>query len=221
MIRLNPIDDRGFMSVSALLACAALGLICAGLLSLATAQRRQSQNEMQRFQREEAMRAAIMHLGIEVLSASATRVTIADYTAKVQDVDMKIDLRAESEVAKWPLSQSEALISDVAASKTRLTLPKIKDLLLFDPELSNHDCLRSLFSEKGQASVTKPEVKSNSDLVAVSREGEIWRLKAAAGGQIIEQKVRYLGDPKRTYAVISDEVMSINNMPQCKDLIEP
>jgi len=206
------------MSVGALLMCAALSLICAGLLTTVYMQKKQAEHAMEKLRSDEAIHMAILRFVPNILSSTTPdRVTGSEVIG-----DQRVELRAESEALKWPFSQIDELTDVELASRSHLTLKVIQSLKGKEGALPVNDCFRSLFSDLGQLALSAPVPRFQSLIMnATAKDSEIWRIRAVMGGQVVEQRVRFLGDTNKLFALISQDTYSLGEMPTCTKNISP
>lgn len=214
-------DDDGYASVTALVLCAALSLVCAGVLSMTHVQSKRAARDLKRTADEEAMNTALIRFGMEVMQSSAP-----DRLEKTGSLGEGGDLKltADNEQLKWPLNKAAELSEVQLKHKARLELASLLPVIAAaeDGQRPRNDCVRSLFSSYGYAALEGNVTTGGSVIAqAQARDGQVWRLKALAGAQVEERLVRFTGDSHKPFAVISRETYTLSEMPLCTDLIRP
>ncbi len=225
---MRPSPEGGYASVSAIILCAALSLLCAGVLGLVMAQKKMAQRDFLRAQQTEAVNTALMELGV-LIAAQQGDATISKATSvQVPEGTMTVTVRAEYEGRKWPQKRLvdvedavlSAYVPEDLSKRWRSSESEGKTASTSDDALLD-DCARSLFSPYGQADVKKPLPKGVG-LIAMSagHDGQVWRLRAVLGNRLEERRVRFLGDPKHIFAVVSQSDYALGEMPTCTQLKE-
>ncbi|CAL4869734.1 hypothetical protein MMA231_04026 (plasmid) [Asticcacaulis sp. MM231] len=212
-------DDAGYASVTAIVICAALSMLCAGVLSLVMTQKKQAERALFRAQQDEAINTAILRLGADITRAQGDATIVRDESIVVPGGTIKVALRAEYEGRKWPLAKIAEVDESALAKYT--AIPKSEFLRVYtqhsdDGIAPQFDCLRSLFSKYGYASPDKP-LPEGTGIISVSagHDGQVWRIRASNGSRLQERLVRFLGDPHHLFAVIAEEDISVPVMPNC------
>ena len=209
-------SDGGYASMTAIVLCAALSLMCAGALGLVMAEKKQAQRQVFRAQQLEAINTAVLHLSADIVRAQGDATLTKVETVDVPDGHMTVSLRAEYEGRKWPLVKvsevDEKLLKSYAAMSR-------KDLAVLANGPAKNDCLRSLFSSYGFAD-PQHDLPHGVGLIAMSggHDGQVWRIRAVTGGRLEERLVRFLGDPNHLFAVVSQEDYALGEMPSCTQL---
>ena len=208
--------DAGYASLTAIVLCAALSLICAGTLGLVTAQKRQAQRALFRSQQLEAFNTAILRFSSEVVRAQGDDSLNGVETVDVPGGHMTVTLRAEYEGRKWPLGKIADVDETVLRHYTPLSRSALQSIPSSGDNALRNDCLRSLFSPYGMMDTTHDLPKGTS-LIAMSggHDGQVWRLRAVTGNRVEERLVRFLGDPSHLFAVVSQEDYALGEMPTC------
>lgn len=203
--------EAGYASLTAIILCAALSILCTGMIALATSQARSAKRALYRAQQEEAMNTALLRAGARIaVNAGAATVTRDEAIATPQGT-MTVQVRAEQEARKWPLDQIDKVSPDVLASYTSLSLEALR-------QAQNRDCRRTLFAEAGQTPPDHAFPKPVGLIASGSHDGEMWRLRAVSGNRVVEERVRFLGDPSHIYAVVSHNEKALGESPTCRYL---
>ena len=212
--------EAGYASVAAIVLCAALSLVCAGILAMVQVQKKQAARALFRTQQTEAVNTALLRFGQHIARAQGDGTMVRDEVVEVPGGRVTIALRAEYEGRKWPLARAEEVDELVLGQYLKLEkgaviagLPTALDAAPKD------DCLRSLFSTFGFAD-PKHELPAGSGLIGMSEghDGQVWRLRAITGNRGEERIVRFLGDPNHLFAVVSQEDFALGEMPTCTQL---
>lgn len=217
----KPLRDDGYATLTAIVLCGAAAMLCAGVLSVAAAEKRTEVRRMARVQQDEAFDTAVLQFAAKVASAQDPyRVQGSETVALPDGQGMSVTLTAESESAKWPIGKIKDVAPDVLSRAITLTASQIETgAITSNPYPPHNDCVRSLFSEFGQADPSRDRPTTNSALYASSaKDGQVWRIRAVSGGRVEERRVRFLGDPRRPFATISVENLTLGEMPACTAL---
>ena len=219
LLRRLPPNDDGYASLTAIVLCAALSLMCAGALGLVMAEKKQAQREMFRAQQLEAINTAMLHFSATVIRAQGDATLTGEETVDVPGGHMVVILRAEYEGRKWPLARLAEVDETVLKQTTTITRDDMVAMSGKADTAARNDCLRSLFSIYGNAD-TQHELPHAVGMIAMSggHDGQIWRLRAVTGGRLEERQVRFLGDPNHLFAVVSQEDYALGEMPSCTQL---
>ena len=229
-----PLDpEAGYASATAIILCAALSLLCAGTLSVVLAQKKAAERELFRAQQLEAINTALLQVSAAVAAQEGDATLKKDVSVTVPGGTMTVAARAEYEGRKWPLDQRTEVDEALLAHDLKVGSASFakRSLMGTGPggqergqaqgqDQGLDDCLRSLFSAYGHAD-PKSDLSHGVGLIASSggHDGQVWRLRAVTGNRLEERRVRFLGDPKRLFAVLSQDDMALGAMPTCQDLI--
>lgn len=215
-------SDDGYATLTAIVLCGAAALLCAGILSVAAAEKRSEARRFARVQQDEALDTAVLRFAVKVPDAQEVYQVSGQETVALPDGEnLNINLTAQSDSAKWPITRIKDVAPEVLARATRLTVDQLDATAgtggAYPPR---NDCVRSLFSDFGQADPARDRPSANSALYASSaKDGQVWRIRAVSGGRVEERRVRFLGDPKRPFATLSVENLTLGEMPTCAALI--
>jgi len=205
--------EEGYASLTAVVLCAAVSTLCAGALTLADAQKRDEGYRLERAQQEEAFNTAILEFAVDIAMSQDPYQVSGSKSVATTAGTYQVQLKAQSEYAKWPLEK----ISEVSeVSLAKVTTLSRESLRARD---SRDDCVRSLFSNIGQADPSKDLARGQSTLYgAVAKDGQVWRIRAAIKGHVEERRIRFLGDPAHLFALLSIERGTLGEMPECSQL---
>jgi len=208
-------DDEGYATLTALVLCGAVSILCAGALSLGFADKVRADRELSRLQQQEAMRAAIMAFGADV--AQTTKYSLSGTrTVRSGDSNYAIALSSQLETVKWPIDKIGEVSDAVLAKRTRLGRQDLEKRLRTRPA---DDCVLSLFSDLGQVAPDRDLPREQGALyVSTAKDGEIWRIRAVSGNRVIEQRIRFTGG-EHLFDVISNKTSTLEETPSCADLI--
>ncbi len=209
--------NDGYASLTALILCAAMSILCAGLLSLTWARKQAAEQEFRRLQQQEAINTAVLEFAADVIYSDNQEQVIED---KIVDNpagrSWQVHLVAQSEAMKWPLDRMGDVDKASLAHATGLSYEELADMA----RSGHNDCVRSLFSDLGHADPRKDLPRQSGALyTAAAKDGEVWRIRAVLDGRVEERRVRFLGETSRLFAVVSREDYSLGEMPDCTDLI--
>ncbi len=207
--------DEGYATLTALVLCTAASVLCAGALSLGLADKTREDRSLARLQKEEAMRSAIMAFTADV--AQTTKYSLAGTeTERSGDTTYSITLTSQLESVKWPVDKLSEVSEASLAKRTRLSRDELAYRLHTRPA---DDCVRTLFSDLGQIAPDKDLPTQQGALyVSTAKDGEIWRIRAASGNRVEEQRIRFTGG-EHLFDVISAETSTLGETPSCADLI--
>jgi hypothetical protein len=210
----NRVDD-GYATLTALVLCTAVSVLCAGALSLGFADKAREDRGFAHLQRREAMRSAIMAFTADV--AQSTKYSLSGTeTVRSGDTNYMVTLSSQLESVKWPLDKMGDVGPAGLAKRTRLSGSELADRLRMRP---NDDCVRTLFSDLGQVAPDKDLPTSQGALyVSTAKDGEVWRIRAVSGNRVVEQRIRFTGG-EHLFDVISNETSTLGETPSCADLI--
>jgi hypothetical protein len=207
-------DDEGYAAMTAIILCAALSVICAGVLALSHQERRRAARALDALQTHEALNSALVRFSAQIQAPGAGD--------RLMSSTGDIKLLAENEAVKWPMEKLDEITPVALAHRTRAVT--VEDLHAvargrIEARLKRpvNDCFRRLLSPFGTASPTddRPRGEEAGLLRQAMRDGQVWRLRAAGKGRVREQLVRFTGDPARPYAVVADEEYPLAEMPEC------
>ncbi len=219
-MRRNNKDD-GYATLTAIVLCGAAAMLCAGVLSLAAAEKRGEMRKLERVQQDEAIDTAVLHFAVKVAAAQEPyQVSGHETVDLLAGKSLAVDLTAQSESAKWPIDRIKDVAPEILARATSVSAVQLETAAAGPgPYLPRNDCVRSLFSDLGQADPTHDRPAAASALyVSSAKDGQVWRIRAVSGGRVEERRVRFLGDPKRPFATISVENLTLGEMPACTAL---
>lgn len=210
-------SDGGYASMTAIVLCAALSLMCAAALGLVMAEKKQAQRQMFRAQQLEAINTAVLHFSGDIVRAQGDATLTKIENVDVPSGHMTVALRAEYEGRKWSLTKVGVVDEKLLKSYTALSR---NDFTVLAHGSGKNDCLRSLFSNYGNADPHN-DLPHGVGLIAMAggHDGQVWRIRAITGGRLEERLVRFLGDPNRLFAVVSQEDFALGEMPSCTQLI--
>ena len=211
-----PRNDAGYASLTAIVLCAALSLMCAGALGLVMAEKKQAQRQAFRAQQLEAINTAVLHFSAAIVRAQGDATLTRTDDVEVPGGHMTVALRAEYDGRKWPLAKAGEVDEKVLKAYTAMAR---NDFTGLSHGPGKNDCLRSLFSNYGGADPNH-ELPHGTGLIAMSggHDGQVWRIRAVTGGRLEERQVRFLGDPDHLFAVVSQEDYALGEMPSCTQL---
>lgn len=204
-------SQAGYASLTAIILCAALSLLCTGLITLAMSQARSAKRDFFREQQLEAMNTALLMTGAQIETTAGAATIKMSHTIGTPQGNMTVTVRAEQEARKWPLAKFDVVSADLLKHYTSLD-----DRSLQAPQ--NADCLRTLFSVYGQTAADHDWPQTMGLIASGGHDGEVWRLRAVNGNHMVEETVRFLGDPQHLFAVISREDHALGEMPTCQFL---
>ena len=207
--------DEGYATLTALVLCTAVSVLCVGALSLGFADKTREDRGLARLQQQEAMRAAIMAFMADV--AQSTKYSLnGTQTIRSGDTNYSVTLSSQLESVKWPLDKLDEVGEAQLAKRTRLSG---QDLAARQRIRPNDDCVRTLFSDLGQIAPDKDLPTQQGALyVSTAKDGEVWRIRAVSGNRVLEQRVRFTGG-EHLFDVISNETSTLGETPSCADLI--
>jgi hypothetical protein len=210
-------SEAGYATLTAIVLCAAVSILCAGALTLADSQKRAELGKFHRLQRDEAINSAVMQFASKVASAESRYEVRGSEFIRANGKTYDVKLVAQAEHAKWPLSRISEINSVHLSRATRLNLEQVRE----KAETGAHnDCVDSLFSRVGLIDPSKELPKGRGPrAVSAAKDGQIWRIRAVAGTRVEERRVRFLGDPDHVFALVSVYRTTLGDMPECTDLI--
>lgn len=208
-------SDAGYATLTALVLCSAVSVLCAGALSLGFADKTREDRGLYRLQQREAMHATIMAFAADVAQSTKYNVS-GQQTFKSGDTTYAVSLSSQLETVKWPIDKLGLVGEAFLARHTRLSRAELADRLRYRPD---DDCLRTLFSDTGHIAPDQDLPKGEGALyVSTAKDGEVWRIRAVSGNRVEEQLVRFTGG-EHLYDVISDKTSTLGETPSCADLI--
>jgi hypothetical protein len=207
--------DEGYATLTALVLCGAVSVLCAGALSLGFADKTREDRTLARLQQQEAMRSAIMAFAADV--AQSTKYSLSGTkTLRSGNTNYSVTLSSQLETVKWPLDKMGAVSEAFLARHTRLSRGDLAYRVQTRPD---DDCVRTLFSDLGQVAPDKDLPAQQGALyVSTAKDGEVWRIRAVSGNRVIEQRIRFTGG-EHLFDVISNETSTLGETPSCADLI--
>lgn len=210
-------QERGYATLTAIVLCAAVSILCAGTLILVDSHKKIEARKFEALQREEALNTAVMQFAAD-LAVSEEPFEFRD--TKEVSVGARrygVKLVGQAEYAKWPLEKADEVSEKGLSKATRLSRQEVLALIASG---RRNDCVASLFSSLGQIDPEKERpTKAGILYSSGSKDGQVWRIRAVSGVRLEERRVRFLGDPRRLFAVVSIDRMSLGEMPECADLI--
>ncbi len=210
----NKADD-GYATLTALVLCTAVSVLCAGALALGFADKTREDRGLSRLQQQEAMRSAIMAFSVDI--AQTTKYSLNEtQTVRSGDTNYAVVLSSQLETVKWPIDKIDAVGEEFLAKHTRLSKDALADRLRVRPD---DDCVHSLFSDLGRSPPDRDLPTQQGALyVSTAKDGEVWRVRAVSGNRVIEERVRFTGG-QRLFDVISNQTSTVGETPSCTDLI--
>lgn len=219
--RSDPDGCEGYASLTAMVLCSAVAILCASTLALVTAERRTEARRLARLQLDEVVNTAVLRFVPDVLASTNPFEIKDEKTVNIRSGQaFKVELTAQSEFSKWPIARLAEVDSGALTHAIHLPAERIATLVAESGPALRNDCVRSLFSDLGQADPAHDRPGLNSALYASSaKDGQVWRIRAVSNGRVEERRVRFLGTPDRPFATVSVEHLSLGEMPTCTDLI--
>jgi hypothetical protein len=210
--------EAGYATLTAVVLCAAVSILCAGALSLADSRKRVEAGRLERLQRDEAINSAVMQFAADIIRGDDPFEAHAQKDIAVGGQRFAVSLSGQAEYAKWPLDKAGEVSEKRLAASIRQSR---QDILARITSGKRDDCVASLFSNIGQIDPgrdrpTKAGIVYNSG----SKDGQVWRIRAVTGARVEERRVRFLGDPDHLFALVSVHRTSLGDMPECADLIK-
>jgi len=203
--------EGGYASLTAIILCAALSLLCTGMITLAMSQARSARRALFREQQTEAIHTALLRMGARIAGASGGSTLDETLSLTTPQGDMKVAVRAEQETRKWSRDAVDEVSAERLSAYTSLDAKELQ-------QPQNDDCLRTLFSVYGQTAPDHDWPKPVGLIATGGHDGEVWRMRGVSGNHVIEQTVRFLGDPRHVFAVVSQEDRTVGDMPTCRYL---
>jgi hypothetical protein len=204
--------EAGFATAAAVLITLALSVVAAALMGLAVAELKRARSDLVRLKLQAALDGAQRAAVLPVLQNGKA----ARLAWRLQTPAGEAQMLAEPEAAKLGLAaaaQDSAVISrlgaeDAAAVKERLeALAAAPSRRVAIADLDDaprwRACAGSVLSRYGRASAASlPAAAPPASRDFAWRLGEVWRMRATAGGWSDDRLVRFTGDPRAPVAVI-------------------
>lgn len=215
-------NDGGYATVTAIILCAAISVLCAGILGLTMTEKRQADRQFFQTQQAEAINTAVLDFSTSLVRAQGDATISKDETVSWPGGRLTVKLRAEYEGRKWPIAKAAEIDEAVLAKYTSLPKQELEDAFS-DADANRpvppNDCLRSLFSSYGNTD-PKKAFPQGVGLIASAggHDGQVWRIRATTAGAVEERYVRFTGDSSHLFAVISQETFVRGQMPDCQVL---
>ena len=207
--------DDGYATLTALVLCTAVSVLCVGALSLGFSDKTREDRSLYRLQQREAIRSAIMAFAPDIAQTTKYSLTGSE-TIRSGDTNYAVALSSQLESVKWPLDKMGEVGEAFLAKHTRLSRGELEGRLGAHPA---DDCVRTLFSDQGQIAPTSDLPMGQGALyVSTAKDGEVWRIRAVSGNRVEEQLVRFTGG-EHLYDVISVATSTLGEDPSCADLI--
>ena len=208
-------SDDGYATLTALVLCTAVSVLCVGALSLGFADKTREDKSLYQLQQREAIRSAIMAFAPDI--AQTTKYSLSgNEIIRSGDTNYAVTLSSQLETVKWPLDKMGEVSEAVLVKRIRLSRDELADRLRIRP---NDDCVRTLFSDLGNMAPDKDLPTTRGALyVSTAKDGEIWRIRAVSGNRVMEQRIRFTGG-EHLFDVISNETSTLGETPSCADLI--
>ncbi len=212
---INRRNDEGYATLTALVLCSAVSVLCAGALSLGFADKTREDRSLYRLQQREAMHSAIMAFAADM--AQSTKYSVSGREAiRSGDTTYAVTLSSQLETVKWPIDKLDQVGEAYLARHIRLSRDELAYRLRVRPQ---DDCVRSLFSDQGHIAPDQDLPEGQGALyVSTAKDGEVWRIRAVTGNRVEEELVRFTGG-EHLYNVISDQTSTLGETPSCADLI--
>lgn len=211
--------EDGYATITAIILCAAISFMCAGILGVTLTLKRQSERQLLQIQQTEAVNTAVLEFSTELIRTQGDATFSEEKAVSWSGGRLTVNLRAEYEGRKWPLARLNDLDETVLSKYTTVSkqtfmeeaLSKTKDAI------PREDCLRSLLSPYGNTD-PKKAFPQGAGLIASAggHDGQVWRIRASAANMVKESYVRFIGDSAHLYAVIRQENFAVANMPDCR-----
>ena len=210
--------DAGYSTLTAVVLCAAVSILCAGALTLSDSRKRAEAGRLDRLQGEEAINSAVMQFAADIATGDEPFEARAQKEITVGRNRFAVRLSGQAEYAKWPLERAGEVSEKRLAQSIRRDR---QDLMARIASGKRDDCTASLFSSLGQVDPDRDRpTKAGILFSSGSRDGQVWRIRAVSGGRVEERRVRFLGDPDHLFALVSVYRTSLGEMPECADLIK-
>ncbi len=218
----EPTDESGYATVTAIILCAAISVLCAGLLGLILTTERQAQREMFRAQQSEAINTAVLQFSTELIRAHGDATLTKDEAVTWPGGRLAVKVRAEYEGRKWPIAKAGEIDDTILAKYISVPKQNLLDVLStantsdLPPQ---NDCVRTLFSPFGNASPDKA-LPQGIGLIASAggHDGQVWRVRATTATAVEERYVRFTGDGSHLFAIIKQETFVRGQTPDCQGM---
>ena len=214
--------DDGFATVTAIILCAAISILCVGILTDVMTQKRQAERQLFQLQQSEAINTAVMGFSTELIRAQGDTTLSETTTIRWPGGQTNVKLRAEYEGRKWPASKIGEVDERVLATYTRLSKDELASMLSAQKtpdHMPENDCLRSIISIYGNANPNKELPKGVGVIsVAAGHDGQVWLIRSEAGRVVEERYVRFTGDSAHLFAIISQETFPAFQLPNCQEM---
>lgn len=208
--------DDGYASMLALILCAGLAMMVAASLSLAMQADKLARRQFDQAVRDEALNTALMYASVDTLkSLEPARIQVR-YVVR----GLSVTVSGENEGLKWPLVAAGSVTAVELSQRGTLDISKARSMASAAISrqqaegriltLPADDCFRRLFSPYGQAKPGEPVSTAPR-----SKQAEVWRFRAIAGGQVREVYMRFVGDTHQVYAVLSEDTFPVLQEPTC------
>ncbi|EGF92861.1 hypothetical protein ABI_12990 [Asticcacaulis biprosthecium C19] len=203
--------------MGAIALCAAASLMCAAMLGLASSQKQKGQRDLVQLQQREAINTAVLRFAGQIARAQGEATLAGQEEVAVPGGHVTVQLRAEFEGRKWPMTAIGDVEDMHLTAHTVLTRAQLSGLAT--GVWPKNDCVRTLFSTYGHND-PKQDFPTGVSVITLSggHDGQVWRIRAVSGGRVQERLVRFLGDPDRLFAVVSQEDYALGEMPTCAQL---
>lgn len=210
--------DAGYATLTAVVLCAAVSILCAGALTLSDSRKRAEAGRLDRLQADEAINTAVMQFAADIATGDEPFEARGQKDVTVGRSRFTVRLSGQAEYAKWPLHRAAEVSEKRLAQSIRQNR---QDLMARIASGRRDDCAASLFSNLGQIDPDRDRpTKAGILYHSGSRDGQVWRIRAVSGARVEERRVRFLGDPDHLFALVSVYRTSLGEMPECADLIK-
>jgi type II secretory pathway pseudopilin PulG len=208
--------ESGFATVTAIILCAVVSIVCAGVLGLTLTKKRLAERQLFQMQRSEAANTAILQFGTEIIRAQGDATITKEQVISWSGGHVTVALRAEYEGRKWPVSKVGEVGEAVLGKYTSLTKGEIAQLAGTGQAMAKNDCVRTLFSTYGNTD-PKKEFPTGIGLIASAggHDGQVWRIRAVTAGTVDERYVRFTGDSAHLFGIVSEEDFAKSQMLDC------
>jgi len=211
--------EDGYATVTAIILCAAISIMCAGILGITLTQKRQADRQLLQIQQSEAINTAVLEFSTALIRAQGDATLLEKKVVSWPGGRLTVNLRAEYEGRKWPLARIDELDETVLSKYTTVSKQALMDKALSqtDDAIPREDCLRSLLSHYGNTD-PKKAFPQGVGLIASAggHDGQVWRIRASTANLVEERYVRFTGDSAHLYARINQEDVAKAKMPDCR-----
>jgi len=215
--------DGGYATAAAIILCAAISVLCAGILGVTLTQKRQADRQLFQTQQAEAINTAILEFSTELIRAQGDATVSKEEAISWPGGRLTLKLRAEYEGRKWPVSGLGDVDEAILAKYTTLTRGELTEAMALAKDqtsVSPNDCVRTLFSRYGNTDPQKAFPQGVGLIASAGgHDGQVWRIRATTAKIVAERYVRFTGDSSHLFAVISQEVFNKTRVPDCRDMI--